>query len=318
MPIFSVIIATYNRASLLPRALESVLRQSYRDFEIVVVDDGSVDNTAAVVSRYSDSRIRYLKQRNAGLSAARNSGVAISSGLYTTVLDDDDEALPNWLEEFNNALQQHGCAVVCCGANRVDSLGHSIESIGPKQLGPAFENQRGLFMAGTFAVRRDTFDAVGGFAEKLFCSHQTELALRLVPFCVSKGLTIHSIDTPLIRIYQRNAVKRERNHPERLFNSVTYIIDHHKRQLRRSPKMLSDYFGIAGVAAARTGNYKTAKRFFQQAIQAYPCNWKNYGRFLMTISPKFGNVIWHAKTYRKAEQGSTSGSEVIFATKRVV
>jgi len=98
MTVISVVIPTYNRAPVLPRAIESVLDQSFGDFELIIVDDGSTDHTEEVVHRYEDSRIRYLCfDENKGANAARNHGIQIASGTYISFLDSDDEFLPSHL-----------------------------------------------------------------------------------------------------------------------------------------------------------------------------------------------------------------------------
>src|SRR5688500_5293442 len=97
-PFFSVIICTYNRAAVLPRAIQSVLDQTFTDFELVVVDDGSTDATEVVVRAVADHRVRYVRRDNGGLSAARNSGVANATGRFVIFLDDDDQGLPDWLK----------------------------------------------------------------------------------------------------------------------------------------------------------------------------------------------------------------------------
>lgn len=99
MPFFSVIIPTYNRAGLLRKALASISRQQFRDFEIVVVDDGSTDDTEAVV-RSSELPVSFLHQTNAGPGAARNLGIAHAQGHYVVFLDSDDQWLPWTLETY--------------------------------------------------------------------------------------------------------------------------------------------------------------------------------------------------------------------------
>jgi len=90
----SVIIPTYNRAHLVGRAIRSVLNQTYQDFEIIVVDDCSTDNTEEIVKGFNDHRIRYMRHdRNRGGSAARNTGIKASQGKYIAFLDSDDEWL---------------------------------------------------------------------------------------------------------------------------------------------------------------------------------------------------------------------------------
>lgn len=99
-PVVSVVIATQNRADMLAQSINSVLAQTFKDFELIIVDDNSTDNTADVVKAFADSRIKYLKlgSSKTGISAARNAGASISRGKWTAVHDDDDLMLPRRLE----------------------------------------------------------------------------------------------------------------------------------------------------------------------------------------------------------------------------
>lgn len=106
---FTIIIPTYNRAAFLPNAIESVLAQTYTDWELIVVDDGSTDNTKDVVSQYSDSRIIYIYQQNAERSAARNNGIAHAKGDYVCFLDSDNEMLPNRLQLLSETITKTAC-----------------------------------------------------------------------------------------------------------------------------------------------------------------------------------------------------------------
>ena len=101
---FSIIIPTYNRAAFLPKAIESVLAQTYTDWELIVVDDGSTDNTKDVVAQYPDSRILYIYQDNAERSAARNNGIAHASGEYVCFMDSDNYMLPDRLEKLSSII----------------------------------------------------------------------------------------------------------------------------------------------------------------------------------------------------------------------
>jgi glycosyltransferase involved in cell wall biosynthesis len=104
----SIILPTYNRAALLPRAIESVLGQSYGDFELIVVDDGSEDDSAGVVASFTDERIRYLRlAKNGGLSKARNAGLAQVRGAYVAFQDSDDEWMADKLERQRCLLETH-------------------------------------------------------------------------------------------------------------------------------------------------------------------------------------------------------------------
>ena len=112
MPKVSVIIPTYNSANYLPAAIESVLSQSFQDFEVIVIDDGSTDNTAMVVRDY-EPRIRYFCQTNSGVSKARNRGIEESKGEYVAFLDSDDTWLTDKLEHQIRALNQNPDYRVC-------------------------------------------------------------------------------------------------------------------------------------------------------------------------------------------------------------
>jgi glycosyltransferase involved in cell wall biosynthesis len=102
MPFFSIIIPTYNRASLLKNLLDSFSRQTFTDFEIIVVDDGGTDNTEDIVSGFHDQRLAYYKKINGGVSSARNFGLAKANGRYINFFDSDDLAYPNHLSEAYN------------------------------------------------------------------------------------------------------------------------------------------------------------------------------------------------------------------------
>lgn len=104
-PFFTVIIPTYNRAQLIRRPIESVLRQTFLSWELIIVDDGSTDDTEKVVRSFSDSRIRYIFQKNQERSAARNTGIQNSAGRYICFIDSDDYYFPQHLESFHKKIE---------------------------------------------------------------------------------------------------------------------------------------------------------------------------------------------------------------------
>lgn len=112
-PLVSAIIATYKRADLVPRAIESVRKQTYPNLEIIVVDDGSPDNTESVVRAIPDERIRYIRhEKNKGLPAGRNTGIRAATGEYIAFLDDDDEWRADKIEKQLKAIKDYD-AVLC-------------------------------------------------------------------------------------------------------------------------------------------------------------------------------------------------------------
>jgi glycosyltransferase involved in cell wall biosynthesis len=115
MPTVTVIIPTYNRCNPLVQAINSVLAQSYKDFELLVIDDGSTDNTRQVISAISDSRIKYIYKDNGGVSSARNAGIAQANGKYIAFLDSDDFWPENYLFTMVNSLRNNpDCGLAYC------------------------------------------------------------------------------------------------------------------------------------------------------------------------------------------------------------
>ena len=108
MPFFSVVIPTYNRAHLISDTIQSVIQQYFTDWELLLVDDGSEDNTKEVIEAISktDKRIRYIYQENAERSAARNNGIKHAKGQYICFLDSDDQYLPNHFETFKHEIDK--------------------------------------------------------------------------------------------------------------------------------------------------------------------------------------------------------------------
>lgn len=189
-PLVTTIIPTYNRAHLVSEAVESVLNQSYKHVEIVVVDDGSTDETQTVLAKYRD-RIRIIRQENAGPAAARNRGIAGSQGELIAFLDSDDLWLPNKLERQVELLQKAGSSVPCCVCNiRMrwpEKEGHSFEiaALHPHTTQGIWVNAdevlatRFLLFNQGVVIRREVLDRVGGYDEDLWLLEDHELALRL-------------------------------------------------------------------------------------------------------------------------------------------
>ena len=179
----SVVIPCYNHAHFLEQAIESVLTQSYSDFEIIVVDDGSTDDTAEVVRPYSP--VRYIYQENSGLSAARNTGLRHSRGEFLVFLDADDRLLPHAVETGVGCIREHPeCAFVSGHCRVINATGAILSS--PRQLRVEREHYLTLLRGGTYIwcpatvlYQRRVFDLVHGFDPKLNPAADYDLYLRI-------------------------------------------------------------------------------------------------------------------------------------------
>ncbi len=182
----SVVVPCFNQAGYLDQAIASVLRQSWPQVEIIVINDGSTDHTAEVAAQYP--QVRYFYQTNQGRSAARNFGARQSRGAYLVFLDADDELLPNALEDGMNCFAQHPDSGFVYGQYRLIAADGSPLPLSPR-VPPAeegyqtFLQQNSVGMLAAAMFRRAAFEAVNGFDGKLEACEDYELYLRLARHC---------------------------------------------------------------------------------------------------------------------------------------
>lgn len=129
MPQVSVIIPLYNKGRYIARALDSVFAQTFEDFEVLVVDDGSTDNGPEIVAGYADPRLRMIRQTNAGPGAARNRGIKEAKGHYVAFLDADDEWLPEFLWKSVHTLGQYVDCALCTASYYLGNKREDITSV---------------------------------------------------------------------------------------------------------------------------------------------------------------------------------------------
>lgn len=290
-PAFSVIITTYNRSGLLGRAVQSVLSQTYTDFELIIVDDGSKDDTRDVVNRWSDPRIRYFYQENAGMPVARNNGFKKSRGRFITFLDSDDEACSrDWLKEMHAGFQDPVVKVVCCGCER-NYPDPSSRIVMPSNHGPVFNNITANFSCtGARAYRRETFERVGGFAPNLPSRHQTEFGLRLT--ALLKGPEeVYNIHKRLIRLHAHDQ-EQMGGDLKKKYEGLKYVLDQHRSRFLVDPARYARFCAVTGVTAYRIGKVREARRLLLEAVSQSPYNLKHWVRLMMTYVPFVANRVW--------------------------
>jgi glycosyltransferase involved in cell wall biosynthesis len=291
---FSVIMTTFNRANTVPMAIESVLAQEAADFELIIVDDGSTDETARVLRSFTDPRVTVVRQTNAGLSAARNNGLAHASSDWVVFLDDDDEATPGWLAGLATLIDEH-TGVACCGAHFRTPDGTRIDTIVPKAQGALLRDQTALILAGTFAARTELLRVIGGYDEQLNCSHQTELALRLIPAMLERGLYIQNTETPLVLIERRHPDDRRRSNPVTLYEGTRLILDKHVDSVSRDPHGRAVLNGVLGVSAARLGDWRQARSALLSSVRAEPLRARHWLRLAAACIAPVGRRVWRTE-----------------------
>ena len=186
-PQVTVIIPAYNYARYLPQAIGSVLRQTCPDFELVLVDDGSTDNTAEVVKPFlkADPRVRYTYQKNAGLSAARNTGIRQAQTPFLAFLDADDEWEPAFLARCLETLQRlpETFGLVACAHRPIDADGNVLFAKRRDLRGSREILQEDLILKNRFSpavlAKRIAFDRAGSFEVSLTSSEDRDMWIRI-------------------------------------------------------------------------------------------------------------------------------------------
>jgi len=185
MPQVSVIIPAYNAGKYLEETVRSVLAQTYADFEIIICDDGSSDNTEEAAKSFGDPRIRYIHQKNAGVSAARNRGANISTGKYLAFLDADDLFQPANLEKKVALLEKRtDVALVFADCNVIDANGHPTGETLTGKDENVLEDLllwNGTVIPGpsSILVTRNAFEQSGGFDPEFSTAADQDFFFRI-------------------------------------------------------------------------------------------------------------------------------------------
>lgn len=185
MPKVSVIIPTYNRAHLIAASIVSVLEQTYSDFEIIVVDDGSTDDTEQRVHGFTDPRIIYIKQENKGRSQARNCALDLARGRYIAFLDSDDLFLPDKLALQVAYLDSHPqVGMVYTSAHCIDYSGNALNERYIASISGKIYKSIAFFRPVTITLptvmaRRELFAEVGGFDVNMHRFEDTDMWRRI-------------------------------------------------------------------------------------------------------------------------------------------
>ncbi len=240
MPKVSVVIPTHNRPVMLKRAIDSVLAQTYRDFEITVVDDGVQERAREVVGSFSDDRIRYIQhEKERGAPAARNTGIKNSTGELIAFLDDDDEWLPEKIELQVNALEKHSEAVLAfCGLTAVNDAGKTLYTRmrGLEGLISPFSEILDKSFVWTSAIMARKSVLMNGFLfdENLTKNQEWDLTLRL-----SRTMPFYSINKLLVILHIHGNQMGGRQNLMGRINGYHTFLRKHMADYKKQPSSLS-------------------------------------------------------------------------------
>lgn len=276
-PVLSVVIPVRNRPEAVCAAVNSVLAHAGGNIEVVVVDDGSTDDTLAVVERIKDPRLRAVSIPASGVSVARNEGVAASGASFIAFLDSDDFVLPGWVDAMAGAAQSGLDVFSCSNIERHDKLGDS--ALAPSQLGAAFGGLIGRFQPGAFGVSRRTFEAAHGYVPDLRHGENTVLWMALGRLHVAEPLAVGSVSSALVVVH-----RSDRPYDAELYyRSAVTALAEVGDMLGRDRSALATHLGIAGVAAGRSGRRREALRLLGRSIVLRPLAPIGYARWCKAL-----------------------------------
>lgn len=290
-PTVSVIIPTYNRADLVVRALRSVLDQTYQNFEVIVIDDASEDNTRDAVKSFNDERITYIRQNeNKGGSAARNRGIKVTKGKYIAFLDSDDEWLPEKLEKqvalFESVPLKVGAIYTGLVYIKEDNkqLGKRIPELeGDISKHVVFDNCVGPLSSGI--VRKECLENCGLFDERLPACQDWDIWIR-----IAKKYDFAFLEEPLVKYNLDN--EKITTNPKAKATGHRMILEKYLEDIKKNRQAHSNHIFVTAHYFLLSGESLKGNIEFLRAIFVYPFRPKYYLHLFFSL--------YGSHTYRKA------------------
>ena len=248
----SVIIPTYNRSKSIMKAIESVLNQTYKDLELIVVDDGSTDDTEQVLSKVDDERLVYVKQKNSGACVARNKGISLANGTYIALHDSDDEWHLDKLEKQVKVLESTGADLVFCKYNK-------NEQGKPSKIAPVLYKEGFLNpVVSVYGIGTQTIIA----KRQVFEDYQFDIDmprfqdLELL-FRISKKYSIYCMDEALVEFNLGDSSISKK--PEKLYKACKLMCEKHPEIITDYPDMALSFSNLIFIETSWMGNSKKEK-----------------------------------------------------------
>lgn len=274
-PLVSIVIPTYNRAGLVARAVHSVLLQSYDDFEVIIVDDASTDNTPDLINALqgTDPRIRYIRHEiNRGAQVARNTGIHAARGKYVAFLDSDNEWFPEKLhkqmELFSNT--DNALGAVYCAYHKVSDAGNILNAYIPRYRGSVYKQALAEWITdtSTLVVRKDVLEKIHGFNEDIRTYQEWELCIRL-----ARGCEFDFVPECLSLYHDHTSPSISKDFLTDAHGYLTVVEKYHREILREcGRRTLSEHYLRAGRLFIHAERVDLARACFMKSIRYDPLN----------------------------------------------
>jgi glycosyltransferase involved in cell wall biosynthesis len=289
----TVVIPVFNGERYIHTALNSVFAQTYRDYEIICVDDGSTDGSATLLKQYGE-RIRIVGQRNAGQSAARNVGVSQARGEYIAFLDQDDLWYPSKIKAQVAVLDdQPDVVLVHCDFDRIDARGDILQQgVGMSERASALVSAMGqlideaLIFPSAMMIRKNAYNRIGGFDHGLRGFEDFDLIARLkqegqfvmVP---ERGMAWRFHGEGFNRTGGIDVIRSR----ERFLNRMQELYAKNRTKETIVKSMLADCYSDWGILEVRRGKTRQGRVKLMQSLRCNPTKFRTYSRLLRSFGP---------------------------------
>ena len=280
-PQISIIVPTYNRADFLPKAIQSILNQTYQDWEAIIVDDGSTDKTEEIVKDYNESRIRYIAHKsNLGISTARNTGIKNSKGKYIALLDSDDEWFPEKLSCQMKTFQEEDlkCGVVCTGGYMVkDDKVLGVKAI-PADLDNFYEKFlfENITWTSNALVKKECFKKAGLFDENLESCEDWDMWIR-----IAKYYKFIFLEMPLTKYVIHSGQLSE--DLLKKINARKRILFKYQDELKNRKFVYSHHYYKIGNLCCLSDKTREGRKYLFKGILVYPFCLKYFLCLLLSL-----------------------------------
>lgn len=275
MPEVSVIIPTYNRGHVIKESIDSILQQTFSDFELIVVDDGSSDNTKMIIEEMQDERITFIQlEKNAGACHARNVGVQNARGKYIAFQDSDDIWYPGKLEKQIRFLQDNRADMVFC--QMISQNGNKVAIFPPKRYKIIEISKREIlknFLGSTqtFFIKRECFETVC-FDEKLPRYQDWEFLIQVT----SSYKVLYQAEPLVIQRLGSDSISAN---PRKGFCALQYILEKYKDDYESCLEGKANILSYQATFMVQMN--ENANKFFMESLKLNPLALKHWIKFIL-------------------------------------
>jgi glycosyltransferase involved in cell wall biosynthesis len=272
-----VIIPTHNRAEFLRSAITSVLNQTFQDFEVIIIDDVSNDNTKEVIANFNDTRIKVIhNQVSKGAAGSRNIGIINTNCEYIAFLDDDDEWLPEKLKIQTCLLDDSPLEVggVCTGCFTIEKVSGKISSVDKPEINDLYKGN--FITTSSVLLRRACFEKCGLFDESMPTGSDYDMWIR-----ISKIFSFETIKNTLVK-YHIHENRLTLNH-EKKIKGIEILFKKHNDFFKKDRKEYSKQYLSLGVSYCYKGEIQKGREAFRKSIIMDPFEIRNYFNFALSL-----------------------------------